>query len=153
MLYSSSSTLHYPSFSSFSLDLHSQRGHLKQPRQPISTPLSNDRASFIKSQTQLIIELDALGSTARGDVKGGYNHNFDLDDDNESWASDSPRNPANQPLPPSTANSGQHTASLLTPRLTPLYLSSQLAAIDPHQTSKTTHARHIKPTTKQVICH
>lgn len=69
-------------------------------------PMSDDRASFIKSQTQLTTELDALGATARGDMKGGYKHNLDLDDDNESWSSDSLRNPASMPLPPSTANSG-----------------------------------------------
>jgi len=68
-------------------------------------PMSDDRASFIKSQTTLTTELDALGATARGDLKGGYKHNLDLDDDNESWSSDSVRHPANQPLPPSTANS------------------------------------------------
>jgi hypothetical protein len=68
-------------------------------------PMSDDRASFIKSQTQLTTELDALGATARGDIKGGYKHNLDLDDDNESWSSDSLRNPANMPLPPSKANS------------------------------------------------
>ncbi|TVY58156.1 Flavin carrier protein, partial [Lachnellula suecica] len=70
-------------------------------------PMGDDRASFIKSQTQLTTELDALGATARGD-KAGYKHNLDLDDDNESWSSDSLRNPANMPLPPSTANSGAH---------------------------------------------
>ena len=69
-------------------------------------PVADDRASFIKSQTQLTTELDALGVTARGDLKGGYKHNLDLDDDNESWSSESVRNnPANMPLPPSTANS------------------------------------------------
>ncbi|KAE9375592.1 TRP-domain-containing protein [Stipitochalara longipes BDJ] len=68
-------------------------------------PMSDDRGSFIKSQTQLTTELDALGATARGDMKGGYKHNLDLDDDNESWSSDSLRNPANMALPPSTANS------------------------------------------------
>jgi len=68
-------------------------------------PVGDDRASFIKSQTQLTTELDALGATARGDMKGGYKHNLDLDDDNDSWSSDSARNPANNPLPPSTANS------------------------------------------------
>ncbi|TVY49769.1 Flavin carrier protein [Lachnellula occidentalis] len=71
-------------------------------------PMSDDRASFIKSQTQLTTELDALGATARGDVKGGYKHNLDLDDDNESWSSDSMRHPNNMPLPPSTANSAQN---------------------------------------------
>lgn len=68
-------------------------------------PVADDRASFIKSQTQLTTELDALGATARGDVKGGYKHNLDLDDDNESWSSDSMRHPTNQQQPPSTSNS------------------------------------------------
>ncbi|KAG9235457.1 putative flavin carrier protein 2 [Amylocarpus encephaloides] len=71
-------------------------------------PMSDDRASFIKSQTQLTTELDALGATARGDTKGGYKHNLDLDDDNDSWSSDSMRHPSNMPLPPSTANSSAH---------------------------------------------
>jgi hypothetical protein len=69
-------------------------------------PVGDDRASFIKSSTQLTTELDALGASARGEMKGGYKHNLDLDDDNDSWSSDSVRNnPANMPLPPSTANS------------------------------------------------
>jgi len=54
-------------------------------------PMSDDRASFIKSQTQLTTELDALGATARGDMKGGYKPGLDLDDDNDSWSSDSIR--------------------------------------------------------------
>lgn len=58
-------------------------------------PMSDDRASFIKSQTQLTTELDALGVTARGD-KAAYKHNLDLDDDNESWSSDTYRNPAHK---------------------------------------------------------
>jgi hypothetical protein len=71
-------------------------------------PVGDDRASFIKSQTALTTELDALGATARGEMKGGYKHNLDLDDDEESWSSDSLRHPANMPLPPSTANSANH---------------------------------------------
>ncbi|KAI6249536.1 Flavin carrier protein 2 [Erysiphe necator] len=63
-------------------------------------PMSDDRASFIKSQTQLTTELDALGVTARGD-KAAYKHNLDLDDDNESWSTESIRNPVYQ-NPPSS---------------------------------------------------
>lgn len=41
-------------------------------------PMRDDRGSFIKSQTQLTTELDALGATARGDVKAGHrNDPFD----------------------------------------------------------------------------
>jgi hypothetical protein len=70
-------------------------------------PVGDDRASFIKSQTQLTTELDALGATARGEGKGGYKHNLDLDDDNDSWTSET-RHASNMPLPPSTANSGSY---------------------------------------------
>ena len=44
-------------------------------------PMRDDRGSFIKSQTQLTTELDALGATARGDMKSqSYQHNpFDED--------------------------------------------------------------------------
>jgi hypothetical protein len=52
--------------------------------------MTDDRASFIKSQTQLTTELDALGATARGDAKGGFK-GLDLDDDNDSWESGSMR--------------------------------------------------------------
>lgn len=53
--------------------------------------MADDRASFMKSQTQLntTTELDALAATARGD-KGGYNKSqLDLDDDNDSMISSS----------------------------------------------------------------
>lgn len=71
--------------------------------------MADDRASFMKSQTQLnaTTELDALAATARGD-KAGYKNGLDLDDDADSISSDSLRrqvDPARQPLPPSTANS------------------------------------------------
>lgn len=66
--------------------------------------MSDDRASFIKSQTALSTELDALGATARGEMKGGFKPGLDLDDD--SFESESiRRHPANMALPPSTANS------------------------------------------------
>lgn len=75
-------------------------------------PMSDDRASFIKSQTQLTTELDALGATARGgsELKSHFKPGLDLDDDNESWSSGSIRRheAANTALPPSTANSGAY---------------------------------------------
>ncbi|KAJ6443264.1 calcium- spray protein [Purpureocillium lavendulum] len=54
--------------------------------------MADDRASFMKSQTQLntTTELDALAATARGD-KAGYKSHLDLDDDNESLTSDDMR--------------------------------------------------------------
>lgn len=48
-------------------------------------PMRDDRGSFIKSQTNLgTTELDALGATARGEGKTGFNSR--LDDDEESWS-------------------------------------------------------------------
>ncbi|KAI6781664.1 Flavin carrier protein-like protein [Emericellopsis cladophorae] len=79
--------------------------------------MADDRASFMKSQTQLntTTELDALAATARGD-KSGYKSHLDLDDDNESLSSDSmrrrtdssamdaPRSPINPSMPLFPAN-------------------------------------------------
>lgn len=45
-------------------------------------PMRDDRGSFIKSQSQLTTELDALGATARGDMKRSP-----FDDENESFSS------------------------------------------------------------------
>ncbi|KAI9657621.1 MAG: hypothetical protein M1821_002797 [Bathelium mastoideum] len=54
-------------------------------------PMRDDRGSFIKSQTQLgNTELDALGATARGD-KAGYYGKPRLEDDDESFSSQSDR--------------------------------------------------------------
>lgn len=80
--------------------------------------MADDRASFMKSQTQLTTttELDALAATARGD-KGGYSSKLDLDEDNESLSSDSMRRRAdnmsisaapNQGLQPSWSNEKQY---------------------------------------------
>ncbi|KAK1984839.1 hypothetical protein LZ30DRAFT_412071 [Colletotrichum cereale] len=71
--------------------------------------MADDRASFMKSQTQLntTTELDALAATARGD-KAHYNKGLDLDDDNDSISSESMRrrvDPSGVPVPQSTAQS------------------------------------------------
>ena len=49
-------------------------------------PMRDDRGSFIKSQTQLTTELDALGATARGEGKGTHPYTQSrsrIDDDDE----------------------------------------------------------------------
>lgn len=57
--------------------------------------MADDRASFMKSQTQLntTTELDALAATARGDKNSGYRSQSQLgfDDDRESLSSESLR--------------------------------------------------------------
>ena len=53
-------------------------------------PMRDDRGSFIKSQTQLTTELDALGATARGEGKGNhYRSRAGIDDDDDSFSSSS----------------------------------------------------------------
>lgn len=73
-------------------------------------PMRDDRGSFIKSQTQLNTELDALGATARGESKHGFTSakgaRIEEDEDslsgNESMLkhqySDPPRSPVNGPV-------------------------------------------------------
>ncbi|GAB7355601.1 hypothetical protein MBLNU459_g6329t1 [Dothideomycetes sp. NU459] len=53
-------------------------------------PMRDDRGSFIKSQTQLTTELDALGATARGEGKHGWK-GARIEDDEESWSGSEPR--------------------------------------------------------------
>lgn len=53
-------------------------------------PMRDDRGSFIKSQTQLTTELDALGATARGEGKNGWKGSR-IEDDEESWSGSEPR--------------------------------------------------------------
>ena len=51
-------------------------------------PMRDDRGSFIKSQTQLTTELDALGATARGESKHGFTNSKGarIEDDDDSWS-------------------------------------------------------------------
>jgi hypothetical protein len=48
-------------------------------------PMRDDRGSFIKSQTQLTTELDALGATARGEGKGTHPRTG-IDDDDDAFS-------------------------------------------------------------------
>lgn len=54
-------------------------------------PMRDDRGSFIKSQSQLTTELDALGATARGEPKHGYTDKSGarIEDDDDSWSGNS----------------------------------------------------------------
>ncbi|KAJ5086801.1 hypothetical protein NUU61_008108 [Penicillium alfredii] len=75
-------------------------------------PMRDDRGSFIKSQTQLTTELDALGATARGDDKAGaghYNNNNPFDDDSASISSGNGAT-VGQPHHLDTGNANSHSA-------------------------------------------
>ena len=87
-------------------------------------PMRDDRGSFIKSQSQLNTELDALGATARGDMAQTGYKSRDLDDDDSfSSHSDRGRNPQDAtgiPLPPSTANSNRSPSANREPPRSPI---------------------------------
>ncbi len=87
-------------------------------------PMRDDRSSFIKSQSQLTTELDALGATARGESKHGFTNakGARIEDDSESWSgsdhskqpqatahADPPRSPYG---PPSDQASGRHMSPM-----------------------------------------
>lgn len=68
-------------------------------------PMRDDRGSFIKSQTQLTTELDALGATARGESKHGFTNNRGnrFEDDDDEWSGSSGQH---QPQQQQTAYGG-----------------------------------------------
>jgi len=103
-------------------------------------PMRDDRGSFIKSNSQMFpsTELDALGATARGDMKSR-----DLgDDDSDSFTNSShrPHYDASQvPLPPSTANSTRAPSHFDTPR-SPVDTCVPLFPSNGHDTSRQAYA-------------
>ncbi|KAL6707250.1 putative flavin carrier protein 3 [Coniothyrium glycines] len=81
-------------------------------------PMRDDRGSFIKSQTQLTTELDALGATARGEGKGTHSGSRSrIDDDDDFSSEDQQRQVAAektgfsehyQPVPPRSQGGDGH---------------------------------------------
>ena len=86
-------------------------------------PMRDDRGSFIKSQSNLNTELDALGVTARGEKM-----KRDLDDDSDSMSSAAMSrrqyDAANVQLPPSTAASNRTANPYGQPPASPINAST-----------------------------
>ena len=75
-------------------------------------PMRDDRGSFIKSQSALTTELDALGATARGDGKGGLpTHAKEIDDTSSSESLSRPPTQANRMSQQNLAAANTYTAS------------------------------------------
>ncbi|KAL4932758.1 transient receptor potential ion channel family protein [Aspergillus undulatus] len=86
-------------------------------------PMRDDRGSFIKSQTQLTTELDALGATARGDMTTTPYKSDPFADDNGSFSSGNGASVSRQNLEPNPiANPHQPPHSPVDPSL-PLFPS------------------------------
>lgn len=73
-------------------------------------PMRDDRGSFIKSQTQLTTELDALGATARGDAKGSAYNSSPFEDD-DSFSSGNGASVSRQNLEPPHSATLPHSAT------------------------------------------
>ncbi|ODM22808.1 hypothetical protein SI65_00397 [Aspergillus cristatus] len=73
-------------------------------------PMRDDRGSFIKSQTQLTTELDALGATARGDAKGSAYNSSPFEDD-DSFSSGNGASVGRQNLEPPHSATSPHNAT------------------------------------------
>lgn len=94
-------------------------------------PMRDDRGSFIKSQSQLNTELDALGATARGGMTQTGYKGRDIDDDEESYSSTSMKHDAaGVPLPPSTANSNRSPSRWNEPPRSPIDASMPMFPSD-----------------------
>ena len=104
-------------------------------------PMRDDRGSFIKSSSQMLpsTELDALGATARGDMKAR-----DLEDDADSFSSPSqhqlqpqrsPHDASQVPLPPSTAGSNRTGPTFDMPH-SPVGTSVPLFPTNSHDSSR-----------------
>ena len=108
-------------------------------------PMRDDRGSFIKSQSHLNTELDALGATARGESKHGFHGDkARIEDDEDSWSGGS-SDPTQQqtaygqparsqmsnttPGYPSEAGSGRHVP--------PSYQGGRTGTASPYDNSRT----------------
>ncbi|OJJ82911.1 transient receptor potential ion channel family protein [Aspergillus glaucus CBS 516.65] len=73
-------------------------------------PMRDDRGSFVKSQTQLTTELDALGATARGDAKGSAYNSSPFEDD-DSFSSGNGASVSRQNLEAPHSATSPHSAT------------------------------------------
>ncbi|KAH7148561.1 hypothetical protein EDB81DRAFT_466937 [Dactylonectria macrodidyma] len=103
--------------------------------------MADDRASFMKSQTQLntTTELDALAATARGD-KSGYKSHLDLDDD-DSLSSDSMRRRAEMNNQSQTSFRDQPPRSPVNPSM-PLFPADGQRPASPFRTASPSPYQH-----------
>ncbi|KAH8821894.1 hypothetical protein F5884DRAFT_851098 [Xylogone sp. PMI_703] len=120
-------------------------------------PISDNRASFIKSQTALTTELDTLGAAARGvgDFKGNYKDRLDLDDDSDHHNSDlgphqqdpalsATREPPRSPISPSMPYlpAGSDVSSMRTSNTAHTGPPAQARSVSPFSETASRHTAH-----------
>lgn len=94
-------------------------------------PMRDDRGSFIKSQSQLTTELDALGATARGEPKHGYGKAARIEEDEDSL-SGSDTTPGNQQTTSYTGAGGYYPANDGSGRHMPPFYNQQTRQTTDH---------------------
>ena len=86
-------------------------------------PMRDDRGSFIKSQSQLTTELDALGATARGDMKSSPYKSSPFDEDAESLSSGNGASVNRQNMEATSPNNARNAPSSPVDPSVPLFPS------------------------------
>ncbi|RMZ17465.1 hypothetical protein D0862_00811 [Hortaea werneckii] len=103
-------------------------------------PMRDDRGSFIKSQSQLTTELDALGATARGDSKHGWNKTgARIEDDDDSLSGGSSSDPSRLQSQQTAYQGGQYPSmDAESGRHMPPSHQTRERATSPYEPSQTT---------------
>ena len=103
-------------------------------------PMRDDRGSFIKSQSQLTTELDALGATARGDSKHGWNKTgARIEDDDDSLSGGSSSDPSRLQSQQTAYQGGQYPSmDAGSGRHMPPSYQTRERAVSPYEPSQTT---------------
>ncbi|KAI7209672.1 TRP-domain-containing protein [Hortaea werneckii] len=103
-------------------------------------PMRDDRGSFIKSQSQLTTELDALGATARGDSKHGWNKTgARIEDDDDSLSGGSSSDPSRLQSQQTAYQGGQYPSmDAESGRHMPPSYQTRERATSPYEPSQTT---------------
>lgn len=108
-------------------------------------PMRDDRGSFIKSQSQLTTELDALGATARGDMKGTPYKSSPFDDDADSFSSGNGASVGRQNVEATSPNQARNPPASPVDPSVPLFPSDHASRRGPAYESDNPFGRSTSP--------
>lgn len=108
-------------------------------------PMRDDRGSFIKSQSQLTTELDALGATARGDMKSTPYKSSPFEDDAESFSSGNGASVGRQNMEATSPNNVRNAPPSPVDPSVPLFPSDHSSRRGPGYESENPFGRSASP--------
>lgn len=108
-------------------------------------PMRDDRGSFIKSQSQLTTELDALGATARGDMKSTPYKSSPFDDEADSFSSGNGASVGRQNAEATSPNHARNAPPSPVDPSVPLFPSDPASRRGPAYESENPFARSTSP--------